>query len=87
MMAKFDYKWFKNLTDKELSDIAYMAAMHVETELPSHTRDLLAALAHRLEQETPESIMRQMDVVFDHVIKLQEKIKNSHDPNDEANGL
>ena len=43
-------KWFNTLTDKELYDIAYLEAMHAESETPIHAKDLLVVLAERLKQ-------------------------------------
>ncbi len=43
-------KWFNTLTDKELYDIAYMEAIHAESGIPTHAKDLLVALAERLKR-------------------------------------
>ena len=70
-------KWYKTLTDEELYDIVYLEATHTESEIPTHARDLLVALAERLRdnkhgRKALSSILPGLKVIIDCVEKTLE---------------
>ncbi len=54
MKVKFDLEWFRNLTDEELCDIAYLEAVHIESTTSYQVKDLLVALLERVKRGTKD---------------------------------